>query len=107
MQNILRKSIRFIEKRGVSWKTTFLQLKKLQNTCVFQKEQFMTGLRREKSLQEISTLKDYSNEMETNMFEMDAGAKKINETGVALHELSSTMRSAISQIGNEIDQFKV
>ena len=45
--------------------------------------------------------------METNMFEMDAGAKKINETGVALHELSSTMRSAISQIGNEIDQFKV
>ena len=58
-------------------------------------------------LQEISTLKDYSNEMETNMFEMDAGAKKINETGVALHELSSTMRSAISQIGNEIDQFKV
>ena len=39
--------------------------------------------------------------------EMDAGAKKINETGVALHDLSTTMRDAISGIGDQIDQFKV
>ncbi|MBR0154691.1 MAG: HAMP domain-containing protein [Treponema sp.] len=58
-------------------------------------------------LQEVTTLKDYTDEMGTSMTEMDAGAKKINETGVALHDISTQMRVTISQIGNEIDQFKV
>ena len=58
-------------------------------------------------LQEVTTLKDYTDEMGTSMSEMDAGAKKINETGVALHDISTQMRGTISQIGNEIDQFKV
>jgi len=58
-------------------------------------------------LQEVTTLKDYTDEMGTSMIEMDAGAKKINETGVALHDISSQMRDTISQIGNEIDQFRV
>lgn len=57
-------------------------------------------------LHEVTTLKDYTDEMGTSMIEMDAGAKKINETGVALHEISTQMRGTITQIGNEIDQFK-
>ena len=35
------------------------------------------------------------------------GAKKINETGAALSEISSKVKGFISNIADEIDRFKV
>ncbi len=38
---------------------------------------------------------------------METGAQKINETGKSLSIISSHVENAITQIGNQIDQFKV
>ena len=41
------------------------------------------------------------------MIEMDNGAKRINETGEMLIEISESMNQSISEIGEEVDLFKV
>ncbi len=45
--------------------------------------------------------------MTTSMSEMSIGAKKINETGSTLNEISNQVKNAISQIGEQVDLFKV
>ena len=45
--------------------------------------------------------------MTTSMSEMSIGAKKINETGSTLNEISNQVKSAIDKIGEQIDLFKV
>lgn len=58
-------------------------------------------------LSEIKRLQDTTLVITKSMEEMAEGAKKINETGASLSEVSSKMKEAISDIGKEIDQFKV
>ena len=41
------------------------------------------------------------------MEEMGIGAKKINETGASLSDLSEKVETSILKIGQQIDQFKV
>ena len=41
------------------------------------------------------------------MEEMAVGARKINETGAALTEVSGLMNESIGKIGEQVDQFKV
>jgi len=38
---------------------------------------------------------------------MSTGARKINETGAALSEISQKMQESINMIGGEINQFKI
>ena len=58
-------------------------------------------------LSEIKNLQDATDVMKLSMEEMSAGAKKINETGVVLSDISAAMKDSIEKIGREIDQFKV
>lgn len=58
-------------------------------------------------LDEVNNLKKVSAEIETSMIEMDNGAKRINETGEILIEISESMNQSISEIGEEVDLFKV
>ncbi len=58
-------------------------------------------------LQEIQNLQNATMVMKNSMEEMQVGAKKINETGAALSGISDKMKDSITQIGNQIDQFKV
>lgn len=58
-------------------------------------------------LDEVNNLKKVSAEIETSMIEMDNGAKRINETGEILIEISESMNKSISEIGEEVDLFKV
>ncbi|MCR5289639.1 MAG: methyl-accepting chemotaxis protein [Treponema sp.] len=64
------------------------------------------SLRNEKILQEVTTLQDATSGIVSNMDEMAVGAKQINETGVALAEVSGTVQTAITKIGSQIDLFK-
>lgn len=41
------------------------------------------------------------------MEEMSVGARKINETGEGLNEISKKMNGSIDEIGSQIDLFKV
>ena len=45
--------------------------------------------------------------MTQSMGEMSGGARKINESGTALHDIIKTVRGAIDKIGSQIDLFKV
>jgi methyl-accepting chemotaxis protein len=45
--------------------------------------------------------------MNTSMEEMAVGARKINETGVTLNEISDQVKGAIEKIGSQVDLFKV
>jgi methyl-accepting chemotaxis protein len=45
--------------------------------------------------------------MKGSMDEMSSGARKINETGAALADISSQVQEAIGKIGTQIDLFKV
>ena len=45
--------------------------------------------------------------IKSGMDEMRAGATKINETGVALTNISTAMKDSISKIGTQVDQFRV
>ena len=58
-------------------------------------------------LDEVRHLQDSTLVMKTSMEEMSIGAKKINNTGAMLTEIAGKMQSSISQIGSQIDQFKV
>jgi methyl-accepting chemotaxis protein len=57
-------------------------------------------------LNEIQNLQNATFVIKDSMKEMSIGAKDINETGSALSNISREVRESISQIGNEIDQFK-
>ena len=58
-------------------------------------------------LEEVRVLQDATTQMLQSMDEMAVGARKINETGVALNGISSKMNDSITDIGSQIDQFKV
>ena len=58
-------------------------------------------------LDEVRHLQDATTVMKSSMEEMSIGAKKINSTGAMLTEIAGKMKSSISQIGSQIDQFKV
>ena len=58
-------------------------------------------------LKEVQLLQHATSEMTNGMDEMSIGAKKINETGSALNDIAHKMSESITDIGNQIDQFKV
>jgi len=58
-------------------------------------------------LEEVRLLQDATMEMNQNMDEMSLGAKQINDTGLNLENISSKVKNSISQIGQQIDLFKV
>ena len=58
-------------------------------------------------LEEVKRLQDATMVMKESMDEMAVGAKKINETGAALSEISSKVKGSISDIADQIDRFKV
>lgn len=58
-------------------------------------------------LEEIKVLQNATLSMKEGMEEMNIGAKKINETGSNLSSISENMKSSITKIGDEVDQFQV
>ena len=58
-------------------------------------------------LEEIKVLQNATLSMKEGMEEMNIGAKKINETGSNLSSISENMKSSITKIGDELDQFQV
>lgn len=58
-------------------------------------------------LNEITVLNQSSTSMKGGMEEMSIGAKKINETGASLTELTHSMDKAIKNITEELEQFTV
>lgn len=58
-------------------------------------------------LEEVQRLQEATSIMRDSMAEMSVGAGKINETGVALNEISSQVKETINKISAEIDQFNV
>ena len=58
-------------------------------------------------LAEVQALQDAAMHMTSSMEEMSIGARKINETGVTLREVSEQIGGSIGQIGQQVDQFKV
>lgn len=55
----------------------------------------------------IAGLQDSSNAMKSSMDEMSIGAKRINENGTELSQISTQMKDSIAEIGGQIDQFTV
>lgn len=58
-------------------------------------------------LEEIKVLQNATLSMKEGMEEMNIGAEKINETGSNLSSISENMKSSITKIGDEVDQFQV
>jgi methyl-accepting chemotaxis protein len=58
-------------------------------------------------LGEIKKLQDSTMIMKSSMDQMFTSARRIDETGKALTEISANVEQTISQIGTQIDQFKV
>ncbi len=58
-------------------------------------------------LNEVHNLQNATEVMLASMDEMKVGARKINETGVALADISKEVHESIDKIGAEIDLFKV
>ena len=58
-------------------------------------------------IDEVTLLEEISSDIKTSMQVMDEGAKKISTTGEMLGEISSSMNKSISEIGKEVDLFKV
>ncbi|MBO4439841.1 MAG: methyl-accepting chemotaxis protein [Spirochaetaceae bacterium] len=56
---------------------------------------------------EMNTLQEETHNMKEEMDEMARSASKINESGAALSEISNLMEKSISEIGQQVDQFKV
>ena len=59
------------------------------------------------SVEDMKILSEATGMMNTSMEEMAVGARKINETGVTLNEISDQVKDAISRIGSQVDLFKV
>ncbi len=68
--------------------------------------QEMSG-RNEQIVKDMTVLKESTEMMNTSMDEMAIGARKINETGATLSEISVQVKSAIQTIGDQVDLFKV
>ncbi len=58
-------------------------------------------------LDEVKNLQDSTSVMSGSMEEMSIGATKINESGVALTEISKKVHTSIGEMGSQIDKFKV
>lgn len=58
-------------------------------------------------LEEVHNLQNATGFMQESMNEMSIGAKKITETGEALRSIAAQMEDSITEIGGQIDQFKV
>jgi len=58
-------------------------------------------------LDEIQQLQNATMAIKDSVHEMGQGAQKINETGAALSEITGIVNEAISQISEQIGQFKV
>ena len=61
----------------------------------------------EKIMREMQSLQEATSNMQVSMDEMSQGARKINETGTALGDISHKVQKSIEKIGSEIDLFKV
>ncbi len=68
--------------------------------------QEMSG-RNKQIVNDMAVLKESTDMMNTSMDEMAVGARKINETGSTLSEISGQVKNAIGKIGAQIDLFKV
>ena len=66
----------------------------------------MSG-RNDQIVSDMGRLQEASSMMNTSMDEMSVGARKINETGSMLGDISSQVKSAIEKIGAQVDLFKV
>ena len=58
-------------------------------------------------LKEVQMLQNATMAMTASMEEMAVGARKINETGAALSDVSDQINGSISKIGEQVDKFKV
>ncbi len=58
-------------------------------------------------LKEVQMLQNAAMAMSQSMEEMAIGARKINETGAALSEVSTQINDSIGKIGEQVDKFKV
>ncbi len=58
-------------------------------------------------LSEMQSLQDASTAMLRSMDEMSVGARKISETGTALGDISAQVQTSISEIGTQVDLFRV
>ena len=58
-------------------------------------------------LEEIAKLKNAARDLQNGMDEMSSGAMTITQTGEKLSDLSAKMDESISNIGSQLDQFKV
>ena len=58
-------------------------------------------------VEDMKILSESTSMMNTSMEEMEVGARKINETGVTLNEISDQVKDAINRIGSQVDLFKV
>ena len=58
-------------------------------------------------VRDMTILSESTGMMNTSMEEMAVGARKINETGATLGEISSQVKSSIDKIGEQVDLFKV
>ncbi|WP_294428250.1 methyl-accepting chemotaxis protein [uncultured Treponema sp.] len=58
-------------------------------------------------LKEVQLLQNAAIAMSQSMEEMSIGARKINETGSALTEVSDQINGSIAKIGEQVDKFKV
>ena len=56
---------------------------------------------------DMAILKESTDMMNSSMDEMAVGARKINETGSTLNEISGQVKGAITKIGAQVDLFKV
>ena len=55
----------------------------------------------------MSQLSDVTAVMKSGMEEISIGARRINETGIALTEISGKVQEAIDKIGLQVDLFTV
>ncbi|MBR1403992.1 MAG: methyl-accepting chemotaxis protein [Treponema sp.] len=58
-------------------------------------------------LKEVQQLQNAAMAMSQSMEEMAIGARKINETGAALSDVSNQINGSIGKIGEQVDKFKV
>ena len=58
-------------------------------------------------MNEVQQLQNAALAMSQSMDEMAVGARKINETGAALSEVSNQINNSIGKIGEQVDKFKV
>ena len=68
--------------------------------------QEMSG-RNKQIVNDMQLLTESTALMTNSMAEMSIGAKKINETGSTLNEISNQVKGAIDKIGEQVDLFKV